>query len=434
MVAVQLLEACGFHARDDVFDSPQHLYDILNGSPYVEDATVSGERHRVIDEPKLKVDHGYTCAGALRAASKEFLGSRAFDSATLPDGFNGTVFLNGWSLGYSDTDHHVLGLGAVIFNIAQNGNVLSWDAGGLLSDRKGDDPYDWCYQYTIVAWAKDFTRPGQLPKPHIDMKATHSDSTGKLIFVDRSLDASHRTMPAKLRVNPKPRAKLLAGFGVGFGDDHHQLLQFGFDVGESTIKRKKIKWTTDVVLKNDSNHDVYGAEIATILSGRSVQVWKPQSVLLESGHPDAPGFLDNDLKLEPWSGSNVCVGSTQTRNRYAFKIEGVPFTWAVPMLTGWEVGDQCSDQFVKTMGAWIEDWSWERNPGDSTGTLRYTISTVFEDEHPDTGIANGMQVEILGLDMVDVPVNGAAAVAGSADGDASGSVVPGVEPERDAEF
>src|SRR5581483_3717375 len=85
MVAVQLLEACGFHARDDVFDSPQHLYDILNGSPYVEDATVSGERHRVIDEPKLKVDHGYTCAGALRAASKEFLGSRAFDSATLPD-------------------------------------------------------------------------------------------------------------------------------------------------------------------------------------------------------------------------------------------------------------------------------------------------------------------------------------------------------------
>jgi hypothetical protein len=404
-IAVHLLGACSFSAPDHVFQTPKSLYSVLDSAPYADDATVSGSRWRVIDAPKLKVDHGYTCASAPRAAESDFIGMRVFDSATLPANFDGTVLLNGWYLEYEQDDHNVGGLGTVIFNIVQNGNELSWDAGGVISDRNGDDEYGWCYRYTVIAWAKNLRSPiGGLPKPHIDMHATHADATGNLVYVDSDLDSSHRKMAAGFWTSGSlSRAKLLAGFGVGFGDDDHHLLQFGFDLGVSRNSRKSITWNTDVLLKDNSKRDYRAAQVETILMGESVRSLKPDTVLLEAGHPQAPGYIKNDLKLKPWGGANVCIGGGETRHDYHFKISGVPFTWAVPMLTGWEVGDVCNDQHVKKMGAWIEDFSWERNPGDSTGTLHYTVRTIFEDKDPDTGIVDGMQVEVLGINLLEPP-------------------------------
>jgi hypothetical protein len=31
---------------------------------------------------------------------------------------------------------------------------LSWEAGGVITDKNGDDPYEWCYAYTIVFWSR----------------------------------------------------------------------------------------------------------------------------------------------------------------------------------------------------------------------------------------------------------------------------------------
>jgi hypothetical protein len=405
-IALQFTLACSFTAQPNAFDTPEGLYEVLNTAPYVAEATISGARWRVIDDPRLKVDHGYTCAGAPRAASKLYIGSRLIDSATLPTGFDATVMLNGWHLEYAGDDNQVVGLGAIIFNISRDGNELLWEAGGVLSDRRGNDEYRWCYEYTVVAWAKPSRPPiGGLPKAHIDMNAIHSDATGKLVFVDRKIDSNHfKTKSAKFKTaGAPPRGKLLAGFGISFAKDDHNLLQFGLDLGESTIKRKKIKWTTDVILKDNSDRSYAVGELATILTGESVEVWKPDAVLLEEGHPDAPGYLQNDLQLSPADDSNACSNTDETSHAYKFKVEGVPFTWAVPMLTGWEVGVFCSDEQVKKIGAWIEDFDWVRNPGDSTGTLTYEVRTILENKDADRGIFNGMQVEVLGINWLEPP-------------------------------
>lgn len=404
--AVQLLQACSFSAPDGL-GSPQDLYAILDRAPYADDATVSGERWRVIDDARLKVDHGFRCARSPRAATKAWIGVRLFDSATLPAGFDGTVFLNGWYLEYGSSDHHVLGLGSVIFNIAQSGNELTWDAGGVLSDHKGDDEFGWCYEYTVVQWARRPKLPiGGLPKPYVDVAATHADASGRLVFTDQSMSSSGaiETRPARFSTL-KPRARLFSGFAASYeGDDHH-LLQFGFDLGTPKVKRKRISWTSDVILKDNSDRSYRAGQLATVLSGQSVHVWKPETVLMEEGRPEAPGYLVNDLQLSPADDANVCLFSDVSTRTYQFRVDGVPFTWAVPMLTGWELGVACDDEHVKKIGAWIDDFAWVRNPGDSTGTLHYTVRTILEDKSPDSELIDAMQVEILGINLIEPPGN-----------------------------
>ena len=405
-VAIQLLQACTFGAPGEL-QTPEKLYAILAAAPYADDATVTGERWRVIDSTKLQVDHGYTCASAKRAAAKEYLGMRVYGSATLPSNFDGTVLLNGWYLEYASGDHHVLGLGSVIFDIARNGTELSWNAGGLLADHRGDDEYSWCYHYTVVAWAKNVGPPiGGLPKPHVDMGAIHADPTGKLVFVDKEVKSSRfTTKKARFKTTGAPPAgRALAGFGVSFNDDDHHLLQFGLDLGEAQIKRKKILWNTDVILKDNSTRSYGLGELATILTGESVHVWKPGSVIRESV-TEEPMSRANDLQLSAADDANVCLGGYETSHTYSYKIEGVPFTWAVPMLTGWEVGVACDDEHVKRIGASIEDFAWERNPGDSTGTLYYTVRTILEDKNPDSELIDGLQVEVLGINLIEPPGN-----------------------------
>lgn len=405
---LQLLQACAFSAPEGALRTPEEMYSVLEASPYADDATVSGERWRVIDAAKLKVDHGFRCARASHAAGEDSLGVRTLDSATLEPDFGGTVFLNGWYLEYGKSDHHVVGLGSVIFNIVQNGSELTWDAGGVISDHNGDDEFGWCYEYTVVQWARPKSLPiGGLPKPYVDVRATHADATGRLVYTDQSLggDAAFRTRKAVFKGDKPPAARLFEGFGVTFDDDDHHLLQFAFDLATPVVKRKKMSWTADVVLKDNSDRTYRAGHLATVLAGESVHVWRPDVVLLEEGLPDAPGWISNDLQITPADDANACIVPAESSHTYRFRVDGVPFTWGVPMLTGWDVGLLCDDEHVKKIGAWIDDFAWQRNPGDSTGTLTYTVKTILEDKNPDGGLVDGLQVEILGINLIEPPGN-----------------------------
>lgn len=387
-LALAVIQACSFESPK-ALKTPKSLYAVLNAAPFADPVTISGERWRVIDSSQLKVDHGFTCARASHAASREYIGVRVADMAPLPNGWEGTVLLNGWYLEYGNEDHHVLGLGSVIFNIARNSDALLWEAGGVLSDHNADDEYGWCYRYTVVSWAKGPQR--------VDMSAIHADATGKLVFVDRRVRSRYnRAKQASFRAPVPPRARLLTGFAATFDDDDdHHLLQFGYDLGEGKVSSNRIGWESRVILKDDS-HRRYGVgHLATVVTGSSVSVWKPEKVAIDEAPPGTPERL-NDLQLTPRDDSNVCLSGPSSA-LYHFRVDDVPFQYGVPMLTGWDVGLHCSDEHVKKVGAWIDNWSWHREPGAATGTLRYSVRTILEDKEPDTPLADGMQIEILGI-------------------------------------
>ncbi len=402
-VAVGLMQACGFTIA--AVQTPQDVYDILDESQYVE--PYATDRWTVIDDPKLRVEHGWACAEAPRAASAEYIGLRVLGFTRLPNGFDGTVFLNGWHLEYQKKDHEVVGLGTSIFNVAQLNDTLVWNAGGVLSDGNGDDAYRWCYEYTTLAWARPQSDrfPTGIVMPRVDIQAIHSDPRATLMYVDTVTNGGVAKVPSSFRTTGKPpRGVLLAGFGSSYTDTDHHVLQIGFDLGKTKIKRKRIKWKSDVVLRDDDGDDpTRSAAIVTVLAGESVNVFRPASAWVEGGDA-AIGQVANDLRLGARSGgtSGACLGSAAERS-VEMAIVTPAYTWAIPMLTGWELRSPCGDEHVAHAGVWIENFRYVREPGASNGTLYYTIKTNFGDKNGFPGMADQVQVDVLGINLLQPP-------------------------------
>jgi hypothetical protein len=74
-------------------------------------------------------------------------------------------------------------------------------------------------------------------------------------------------------------------------------------------------------------------------------------------------------------------------------VEDVPFHHAVPVLTGWDIGNICDDTPIKQ----IEDFEYVRDPETRTGTMAYTITSVFRDAYPSPGSAERYKVKFLGF-------------------------------------
>ena len=78
-------------------------------------------------------------------------------------------------------------------------------------------------------------------------------------------------------------------------------------------------------------------------------------------------------------------------------VENVPFDYAIPMLTGWDVGYICNDENVREIGAWLSDISYEKLPSAATGTLHYTFNSVLRDNDDEPLHRSDHRVTILGL-------------------------------------
>jgi hypothetical protein len=87
----------------------------------------------------------------------------------------------------------------------------------------------------------------------------------------------------------------------------------------------------------------------------------------------------NSVPLTPHAPEGVgCVGGEElTQTQYS--VQHVPFDYAVPVLTGWQLEYPCSDHHVKTIGVWLKGFSYVKAPGATTGTLFYTIESTLAD-------------------------------------------------------
>ncbi|MEW6273437.1 MAG: hypothetical protein AB1689_29505, partial [Thermodesulfobacteriota bacterium] len=401
-VGVNLLQACSYTPPASL-ESPEDVYAIIDAAPYVN--PTEQQRSVVMDTPgKLHVEHGRSCARANQAASETYIGMRITDNVLLPRGYTGTVYQNGYELQYEDDDHHVIGLGSAIYNVHQLGDILFWDAGGVISDHNGDDDYRWCYSYTVVAWPKPATGSPIAPLlPRVDIEAVHADKTAALIFTDVGSGAVHRIKGVYESPDRKPRGVLLAGFAASFTDDDHHLLQLGFDLGRPKLRGRKAKWRSDVVLKDNETRSFRSAELVSILKGDSVEVFHPSSVLVEGGN-ETKGVVSNDVRLKPAKAESFCAAVGNTFKRRQVAVVTPPYTWAMPMLTGWDLRESCNDQHKRRVGAWIESFSYVRDPGGARGTLRYTVASAFGDQSPEP-FFDRLQVDVLGINLLAGTIN-----------------------------
>jgi hypothetical protein len=334
------------------------------------------------------------------------------------------VFLNGWKLDYVGDDHYVLALGSAITDIHFDPKLhtLTWTALGLIRDNDGKKGYDWTYQFTVVAWSNlnlsAFVDQGAFPQtltssnctdelPDNYFYSTNSGTSDALSCFLSFLQNSSFAANAAVAVLPR-------GFGFTWNDSDHNLFQLAYNMDHSEVladsrKYNKlgqqipapvpnppathvdsgfVSWSPYAIFEdNDNRRDYTFAEVVSGLGGNDVGVVQPPFSTLPTA-ADAP-FLGI------FSSCGEVGGQPTVTEQHV--IENIPYQFAIPMLTGWNMRYLCSDQHVRHVGVWIDDWSYQPPSGASGGTLRYTLSSILDDNDSTRTHVVSDRVTVLGL-------------------------------------
>jgi len=368
------------------------------------------------DQGKIIVIHGSACGES--DLSGEEMVVELPGNFTLPAYANAaTVFLNGWKLRYLDNDEELRALSANIINVEISGGELSWRAQGYIMDSNFKDGYEFCYNYTVIAWNDglvDAFVNHSIENHSSDCSFFDDDTTAlgaSSSYVENTEFTGKQTVAILPRGFEFVWARSPAFFTCGWPPvqfdcpvDRH-LLQIGYnmDHGESFVEQGKDydvfpnpvglenasrfdqtirSWESYYILKdNHIHHDYYYGEFFSALGGNDIGVIEPPFTILPR---EDIGFFAG------------CLGTDVKRTKEV-EILDVPFDYAIPMLTGWEIGYHCDDQHVKDIGIWLEDIEFEKDPAESTGTLRYTVVSELRDDDTFPGQISSHKVNILGI-------------------------------------
>lgn len=327
------------------------------------------------------------------------------------------VFLNGWKLGYSDGDHHVAGMSAAVGRISVQPGKISWQAFCALADDGGDKPIDCTYYFTVVAWnstnlhafvdqddSSQFCKGGKTP-----------GSSDNFFYESNTGFATALAWFTSFLTNPnfssgRTVAILPRGFGFNFNGcpsgDHHLLqVACNFDHAETVIQNGNyakgegtlhplpsppngridsgfVSWNTATIFKdNDTRRDYLFGEFVSGLGGPDVDVVDPPFYIVPV---DPTGII-----------STGCIPSPAGPQTEKITVDNIPYTYAIPMLTGWNFQYPCRDNHVREIGTWIDEFKYDKLP-TANGTLTYTITSILHDDSNNGGLCSN-KVSILGL-------------------------------------
>lgn len=368
-------------------------------SPDIASKLIANESTTLLEDPgTILVVDGSACGESNKSGEEDVITLEG--SLELPDyADNATVFLNGWHSQYLDSDHHLRNVEASIddVNLDLEQGLLSWVARGELSDQNFDDGYEFCYYYTAIAWNQ--TNLNAV----VDQESNYTTTYVEPANTTTALGTMASYLQSPNFAPNQTTAVLPRGFGLLWQNqssffcfdcpvDHHLLqiaynqehseafIEFGKEYNSlsetppfsepplptpaSYVDSGFLSWETQGILKdNDTRRDFTMHEWVSALSGSDVGIIQPPFSILPK---EDAGFL---------SGCSV-IGSGGVKTE-EHTIENVPFEYAIPMLTGWEMGYICDDEHVGEMGVWLHDWQYEKSPGSAVGTLRYQVSSVL---------------------------------------------------------
>jgi hypothetical protein len=392
---------CAFHGGDGLI-TPENVNSQWDSVSLAQPYAIN--RDTIFQDSLLQIQHGASCVDAKSAISVDNFGTYSYgvgveDSVPIPAAYDSaTVFLNGWRMQYKNKDHEVLGISTAIVNIEKDENLIRWKAGGILTDQNGDDDFVWCYHYTVLLWDTSTLNLNAVPVDSDEgarltvVSTGSSDQTSSLYIEQNSLNDFYNT----------PGALLPRGFGAmwkskSFGpvwhdkhidldeDTDHHLGRFALKYGDPFIitsadgSGSDIWWQFETIFSDRSIHrKYYAAEVVSLLNGESVELMQPDFEIYPGQQNGSPGYHD-------------VVSKT-------IVVQDIPYDYAVPMLTGWDIGiNSNSDSHIKDIGVWIEGFSYDKDPAETTGTMTYTIKSVFHDKGSNGAGVPRYQVSILGL-------------------------------------
>ena len=366
----------------------------------------------VFEDPgTIKVMHGSGCA---HLDKKKGTYLRIEQSVDVPAYANkAAVFLNGWKVKYSGGDHHLERLATAIGKIKLQPGKLTWNAVGVLGDDKGlffgsFKAIDWCDWYTVVAWndtnlhafvdqgdAESFCKTGGTPSGSDNFFFASNDRTTTALswFSSFLYNANFASGPTV--------AILPRGFAFFWPASDHHLYQVAYNLEHSekfiqSWKYKKaygelnplatpptgrvdsgfVSWGTYSIFKdNATRRDYRFGELVSAMGGPDVGIIQPPFAI---------------LPLEGLGGGgHITAGSVGVETKQVV-IDNIPYAYAIPMLTGWDLDYDDNDHHVREVGIWLDDLHY------AAGTLSYKVSSVLHDDSGN-GHFSRHKITILGL-------------------------------------
>jgi hypothetical protein len=197
-------------------------------------------------------------------------------------------------------------------------------------------------------------------------------------------------------------AVLPRGFGLRWNANDHHVLQAAHDLGPpsrfleagrfyleglpdvdtSQVSSRAITWVAQFILKDNARVRGYDtAQLVSIVTGGDVGFVVPPFAVLPLEDPG------------PFAGCIVLPRGEQMRD---IVIREVPFEYAFPVLTGWNLNFGCDDQHVSRIGIHIDSPSYApATPGG--GTLRYRVRSILADRDGEPGHSMSHRIAILGF-------------------------------------
>ncbi|MCB1984625.1 MAG: hypothetical protein H6936_07030 [Burkholderiales bacterium] len=313
----------------------------------------------------------------------------------------GTVILNGWDLRYLHKDNEVRSLRADITHskLVNGGGglpTLVFEVSGELSDQNWDDAYEFCVYYTGLGFNSvwiDARIEGDYNG--IDTWALQTDSEGPIA----TLESLWRdgTLKGSDSIGVIPR-----GFYFQYDNkfecefrfppcrwedpaDHHlrQVAYSLFQTAASPNPDDNPHWATQTIFKDNGTRTHWAKTRAALIGGESVKL------------------RADFLPLNPRSGkTNICRnGVDGIVHTETFRIYDLPYDYAIPMLTGWDLNYECGDQHVQRAGIWIHDIRFDP---ESNG-LEYKLSSILRDRNGAPSFNTAHRVSVLGLNRSSIP-------------------------------
>ena len=368
-VAATTSLACSFTPPSSLIDA-QALLESLRDQPATEVDT--GTSSLLMPVAGLNVP-GKLLVQRRRACSEQGRPGLFFpQAADIPGEFDeGTVIFNGSQATYVNGSRHVEMLGSAIIDVRTVDRRLHWNAVGALFDDNGDDYFKWCYFYTLVFWRRDALQVTVPAGPQ------ENRMFGEFSAPATPLHAIAGSITAPSAGFGGPRAVLPRGYAMWFHNEDHHLLQAGFDFGAPLLSGNRISWTSRSLFKDDeSSRRFSSAEIVDVLNGPGVTTWEPTVVSRFEASPFGHWVPEQvDFQLRPKASAGFgegCIANQTDEIAKHYQVE-VPFPYAVPMLTGWQLDQPCNDTDITKIGVYLENFSFTPYANGEGGFLRYTV-------------------------------------------------------------
>lgn len=307
---------------------------------------------------------------------------------------NGSIMLNGWDLRYLHQEREVNSMRADITHskLVKNAGsaMLMFEIQGKLDDQNGKEPFEFCVFYTAFGYSSTwFDASMENDYNGIEASVLQKKNHGAVTTLENTGNKGTLKRHDAIAIIPR-------GFEFRYDDAFecefrfspckwgdrvdYPLLQTAYSLSQTGVSPNQDgspHWATQTLFKDNGLRTHWVKTRAAVIRGSSIKI-RPDFLVL------------NPRSANPENCRKNSDGVVRTQT---FRIDELPYDYAVPMLTGWDLSYECGQQRVQRAGIWVHDVRFD----PVSQSMEYKVSSILRDQDGAPSFNAAHRVTVLGF-------------------------------------